>query len=89
MSDIIVVEVTSEDIGNGRRGSYGACPIALALKRQTDRDDWQVGQGMACYMDDRHEWADYVGDSRVSPFIEAFDSGETVVPTRFTFRRKK
>lgn len=75
------VEVTAEDIADGRREHCERCPVARAMRRAIGRVVWVGGAG---------QWG--IGNRspqpkrlplRVTDFITAFDTGRPVSP--FTF----
>lgn len=74
------ITVTQEDIEKGRRGDYGACPIALAIKRA-------IPDGGFISVDDEEI---LVGHNRfesieaVWSFVYSFDAGDAVEPFEFT-----
>lgn len=76
------VTVTAEDIAEGERGSYGSCPIALALHRKTGRL-WTV------YGSDAHApvAGAYRFSTAASAFVYSFDTGLPVAPATFVLRR--
>jgi hypothetical protein len=76
----MTIEVTQEDIDNGKRRRCRHCPVALALRRFT-RSVWVADQSYLHNLDLQKE----IGTpNRVSFFIEEFDAGKPVKP--FTFK---
>lgn len=76
----MVIEVTAEDIAQGKRLSPLCCPVALALKRHTGKPI-----SVACYLvrEDAspRKWCGFAKE--VWDFLLAFDTGKPVQP--FTF----
>lgn len=81
----MTIHVTQEDIDKGTRGSFLACPIARAVKRQ-------VGVRWAEVSDDHIRVADTALSGNVTrfrtppeaaDFINDFDSEEEVEPFSF------
>lgn len=71
------IEVTQEDIRNGKCKSFWGCPIALALARAGFKDVI-VSAAYACSKDKTLDFP-----VEALHFINRFDRGETVKP--FTF----
>lgn len=87
--DELVVEVTADDIRNGKPTNNCECPVALALKRLPG-----VAAGSA-WVDFTHAEVKYTvgGETfdlvfslprEAAGFIEAFDFGDPVEPVTFT-----
>ena len=83
----VVIDVTEEDNREGKPGSCGACPIALASKRAfPDADKVHVDtQYIEIIKDGRIIATAELPDEAVA-FIEEFDSSIPVKPIRFTLK---
>lgn len=72
------IHVTADDIAKGRPASKASCPIALAIKRETNLTSVNVN---------RKSWSIQGFNRRLGTtairFIDDFDSHDTVQP--FTF----
>jgi hypothetical protein len=86
----LVVDVTQEDIDNGNlpvsRITYNrphCCPIAQSLKRR-GFEDVHVGSFVDFFYEEPQR---YMLSPRAEVFIEKFDSGSKVEPSRFIFKR--
>lgn len=93
MNDLIL-EVTQEDIDNGKRRNCSLCPIALALMRKFNLDPSEdsldaarVGLTMASIfpvMDRKRKSQYFYLPDEASEFIKDFDSKLPVKPFSFT-----
>ena len=78
------IDVTQEDIDRGVPRTGDCCPIALALRRTTDRP-WQIDRRMAMCLK-RDSWMSLVFlPEQATSFINSFDLGKTVAPFTFAF----
>ena len=81
---LLTVDVTKEDINQGRACSAGFCPIALALRRHPGLKVVGIGR------EEIYTHSFYAPRLRLprkaQRFIVAFDHGEPVAP--FTFKLK-
>jgi hypothetical protein len=77
------IEVTQEDIGNGKRKSCWGCPIALAVGRTANLSFGErfVGSTFIEWFDGR--WHRSEVPPLAAQFIEAFDAGKPVKPFSF------
>lgn len=75
----MIIRVTQQNIDNGVRQQYDACPVALALRDATARE-WQVTKNYAQYA---------LGSlilalpETARDFIRSFDAGREVRPFEF------
>lgn len=75
----ITIEVTHDDIRNGKACDSYLCPVAIAMSRALKKT---VAVGYTGWYMDYMDIRDY--DSNVPRyFIEAFDYGKQVIPIRF------
>ena len=74
------IDVTQEDINDGKQKSYWKCPIALALKRKTGKD-YFVSYMVSLSNDIESKLVPI--PPLAADFIRAFDAGRPVHP--FTF----
>lgn len=82
----LIVDVTQDDIDNGIPGSGSSCPIARAVMRTTDAICVGVDTAilaLSTNTDDRY----YPMTKRGQRFINYFDDGLPVQPTRLRFTR--
>lgn len=88
MADILVVDVTQNDIDNGTRKSTGGCPIALAIQRTTGNPGAWVGlYSVGTLKTDRGRVTHTHRTSREAyEFISDFDNDIPVTPATFTFQ---
>lgn len=81
------VEVTAEDIANGKRETACYCPIALALKRLGVKDPDVFGEREECVSvpcdDDEEPWDHYQLPDEAIDFVVKFDLGAEVAPFAF------
>lgn len=77
----MLVDVTSADIHNGKRGEACNCPVALAIKRLAPSKTVNVGILHAFFDPELNEGKELPTEAK--EFIKAFDAGEPVSP--FTF----
>lgn len=76
------IEVTSEDIANGTPGDGCWCPIALAIRRQTEASDVFVSECTAgVRVGDKTRRLDLPPEAVA--FIELFDDGKGNSPFSF------
>ena len=74
------IEVTAEDISKGYPGSYGSCPVALAMQRAYGREDISVGiKGWWLHGEDHERYLPF----EVGTFIVKFDRNNIVEPFSF------
>jgi hypothetical protein len=79
---MLKIQVTGEDIANGKPDDCESCPIALAMKRAIPDLDWIEVDGDA-------QWGTTDGGfgtrfpEVAKNFIRAFDSGDPVKPFEF------
>lgn len=90
----ITVDVTQDDIANGKQGECGFCPIALALNRHAPANHhFTVGSSTATLL--REDRSDSIPLETVllprvaEAFVRSFDHRYTVEPFTFdlTFQR--
>lgn len=77
------IDVTQEDIDNGKRGHCSRCPVALALSRIPGAEYLTVGPvdfGITL----RGVRRDYALPEEAIVFIRTFDDGE-ITPNPFSF----
>jgi len=79
MQTIITVE--QHHVDRGRRSDPDACPIALALIECTGQS-WMIDNYAAYCLT---TGASHNFDALTRSWIEAFDSGESVLPLTFNF----
>ena len=95
----VTVEVTQDDIDNGKPQQAYACPIALAASRTTGFPQDQVGvSDLLCVYgnrldrygpeDEREVLATYDLTGDAMTFIIDFDRGKEVEPFTFTATRR-
>lgn len=75
----MTVHVTQEDIECGDKDNVFRCPIALALRRETQQR-WMVKKHFAYYPCGQVHLSD-----PVQAFIADFDAGRQVSPFSFSF----
>lgn len=86
MSNKVKVKITSQDIKNGRHGSCGNCPIALAVKRTFKVKAASVTDSITFTKELKHGGTiqyDIPVTEKISRFTEAFDGYEKVKPISF------
>ncbi len=90
MQKYFEVEITQENIDNGRRSNCGLCPIALAvIDKATPMYaghiiEALIGWGIwSVYIDGIDLALEGVTSKRARKFIEHFDKGLPVKPTTF------
>lgn len=81
-----LIHVTQEDIDKGVRGSSNSCPIARAIKRETDMVNFKV-LTWALY-NYQHEIICSFSD-KTSSFILEYDLGRRVKPFNFYLKEVK
>ena len=74
----IEVDVTQEDINNGRKFNCIMCPVALAIKRAIRNPKVSVFSILA-----RIDTEDYFFPKKVQNFIQNFDGSILVEPIKF------
>lgn len=84
----MLIQITAEHIRHGKKGSPGACPIALAIMEKcydvyVATDYLQVKKQPGGY------FTDMQFPKAVETFIQEFDAGKEVSPFSFTLRAKK
>lgn len=93
----MIVNVTQEDIDTGTRGDGNSCPIALAILREgpdrvfvgADEAELRIGErpaaqdGILSMFKTYDILAEVPLPKTATRFIEAFDAGKPVKPTRF------
>jgi hypothetical protein len=77
----MLIEVTVEDIEEGKREDCNNCPVARAISRTLNRPSREIAVDGV--------FIEVAGDSFHTPFlvidfIRAFDDGEPVYPISFT-----
>ncbi len=80
----VVVEVTAEDIDNGKKALLKECPIARAVGRTMPPNKSHVSiysWGIRVYYVNTYE--DYSIPRSAEKFIKNFDSGRPVSPFKF------
>lgn len=79
------IEVTQEDINNGRRKSCNACPVALAVKRATQAREVSIHEQVGYFAASSFVTHMDVFDlpSEAIEFIDNFDYGNSVRPFAF------
>lgn len=77
------IEVTQQDINEGDHVNCYACPVALALLRQT-RVRWGVAGSFATASDNRGAYHVRL-PKEVQLFVRRFDGYDSVVPFAFEF----
>ena len=77
----MLIEVTKEDIEKGKPQNAVACPIAIALERQTGHK-WSVGVRY-CTRLAAWTWNDLLLPPAAVRFVRAFDLGCDVAPFAF------
>ncbi len=73
------INVTSDDIAKGKRGSACSCPIALAIKRATNQ---ACHVGVRWYSFER-DLTDMPLPRKAGEFVIAFDQKQPVEPFSF------
>lgn len=84
MDDSITINVTQDDIKNGRRNSPYLCPIALSLKRETQNSTYITVGAKYAILDFKQVGQVYRLPFDARLFISHFDNGLSVVPQSFT-----
>ena len=81
----IIIDVTPEDIANGKAKSTSSCPIAQALSRTYGGEPYVSEQDLS--LDFPDESKVFYGETTdvAEKFIEDFDHGKKVEPRRFRF----
>jgi len=80
----MIIQVTQEDIDNGRRSSSSHCPVALAFARALGIDNRQVVVGPSyMYSNLLDANKKYNTPSIACGFIIFYDSGQKVHPFEF------
>ena len=75
----IRIDVTEDDIKNGRRGHGEKCPVALACQRVNVKNFSSVEFGAVSFNDGK-----MISHScEVQEFVQRFDSGKEVQPFSF------
>jgi hypothetical protein len=89
---LITIHVTNEDILAGKQGSCQFCPVALAVKRATNKSHVEVGIDGICFYDKPIEELSYADirnsvqipiSKEVEKFIVYFDEKYQVEPFSF------
>lgn len=78
------VEITAEDIKNGRAGEYNSCPISLALKRQGCQN-LRVEEDYISFTLNNLPYK-YATPKKIANFIDEFDEGRSVMPLKFILK---
>lgn len=79
----MLIEVTQDDIDNGRRGQACSCPLARAIKRQTNAEYIRVGLGSISIGEDVSDCSCYITPDIAVNFVMDFDSIHDVAPFSF------
>ena len=90
LPELLEVEVTAQDITDGKPEESAECPIALAVGRSLDRDDFTVfvdSRGLVFL--DGEEWVCYDTDQvqKAKVFVRDFDCGRGVEGFKFSLER--
>lgn len=75
------IQLTQQDIANGRRAACNACPVALAISRATG-EQWEVGNSSAWCVGSCASARIYLSSDTMT-FIDAFDHGRSVAQFEF------
>lgn len=75
------IQVTQEDITNGKKDHCIQCPIALAMIRTTGKI-WEV-YNTCCGRLENEFYIEHRLPQEAQVFIEAFDDGDDVSPFEF------
>lgn len=79
---MLKVNVTKEDIGKGDPGLTATCPIALAIKKAINNKNAQVHvESPSIQVGNLF----YIATKKAEKFMNRFDDGQKVKPTKFTF----
>jgi L-rhamnose mutarotase len=85
----LAVKVTENDIKKGKKGSYDSCPIALALTRKCNINNYSVFVADKIVIYDGDLQGTYKHSNSSVKFINKFDSRTPVKPARFVFKRQR
>jgi hypothetical protein len=85
MAKYLTIEVTQEDIDNGVSKSATSCPLALAFTRKTKRVV-RIGSTIQIWGKAYRGAWDYLLPRETIEFIEDFDSGKPVKPSKFRLK---
>jgi hypothetical protein len=80
----LAVEVTAEDIAQGKPGDHQSCPVYFALKRAAPKGQWSVRQSRVVDLRNGDEFDLMV---RVQVAIQNFDAGKGMRPLKFELMR--
>ena len=81
---LTTLTITQEDIDKGEREESDACPIALALRRETGKDYEVLGDEIVLYDPDTcGRLEQYDLSQKAQDFIITYDDGFPVLPTTF------
>ena len=94
MENIVVIEVTEEDIKKGVRADCGKCPIALAIGRHLPEDICVDVKYTYAHFYRQHNTLElrdflyrYKMPTEAGEFINQFDAGIKVRPIKFTIAK--
>jgi hypothetical protein len=80
----VTIRVTKEDIETGRRGACGFCPIAFAVRRETNcHDVWVYDLTIDIKQHEHGQIAEYRTPFDAQRFMLDFDDGLAVKPFEF------
>lgn len=84
---VVTIDVTAEDIAEGKQIICTACPVARAINRRL-APGWEAAVGSGEYVLDPETWSDHCSVEGLLPpaaseFILAFDLGRPVAPFSF------
>ena len=82
------IQVTPEDIKNGKPGCGNECPLALAINRKSGRKAY-VGVGAVYFDGDGVDTPTYWLPYEAVKFLWDFDRNRPVEPGAFELRRSK
>lgn len=79
----VTIEITEEDIRNGKHGSCGECPAALALGREFPK--YRISMGVTgCNVLGYGRYLRFDNPLSLQKWIMRFESEENVLPIRVT-----
>lgn len=81
----VTIEITQEDIDNGRPINPVFCPVALAFRRMGYDSISVGGLGFASFLDKGGSVVYLNGGVAAIDFIRKFDRGERVQPVTLAF----